>query len=268
MKAVILAGGEGTRLRPLTYSIPKPLLPIGRKPILEIIIERLREHGFIDIILNVGYKSELIEAYFRDGSNLGVNIAYSQDVKPCGTCGPVKLVEHLIDGEPFVTMNGDLLTELDFTEMYQTHIDSSAELTVAVTGYATKLPYGVVELRDSRITSIREKPELRFMINAGIYVVSPSALGIVPEEEFFNMTDLIQVMIDQGRKVQTFVIDCEWRDLGNMETYQEVNSFYSKRTEVGLVHQTLQQAQRGGKQPNGSLRQSEEVLARLDLGSE
>jgi NDP-sugar pyrophosphorylase family protein len=226
MKAVVLAGGEGVRLRPLTYSIPKPLLPIGRRPILEIIIERLKEHGFRDIILNVGYKAELIEAYFRDGRTMDVNITYFRDDKPCGTCGPVKLVEHLLDSEAFVTMNGDLLTDLDFSRMYQIHVSSSSELTIAVKNYSMKLPYGVVEMQNNRIASIREKPELEFLINAGIYVLSPSALEIVPEDEFFDMTDLIQELIDQRRKVEAYCIDCEWQDLGTMESYQEVNEAY------------------------------------------
>lgn len=224
MKAVILAGGEGTRLRPLTYSIPKPLLPIGKKPILEIIIGQLKWHGFKEIILNVGYKAELIEAYFRDGSDLGVNIAYFQDSKPCGTCAPVKMVEHLLDDQPFVTMNGDLLTDLDFSQMYQAHVDRSAELTMAVTDYTIKLPYGVVDMQGDKIASIREKPELNFLINAGVYIISPSALDIVPRDEFYDMTDLIQALVDNGRKVEIYSINCQWQDLGNMESYEAANA--------------------------------------------
>lgn len=226
MKAVILAGGEGARLRPLTYSIPKPLLPIGRKPILEIIIERLQNHGFTDIILNVGYKAELIEAYFRDGSSLDVKITYFQEDKPFGTVGPVKLIEHLLDNQPFITMNGDLLTDLDFGEMYNAHVDELAELTMATKIYNVRLPYGIVSKQDSKIVSITEKPELEFLINAGIYVVSPSALDIIPKDESFDMTDLIQMLINQGRRVKTYYIDGEWQDLGTMESYEEANALY------------------------------------------
>lgn len=226
MKAVILAGGEGTRLRPLSYVIPKPLLPVGTKPILEIIIERLRDHGFADIILNTGYKAELIEAYFRDGNGLNVKITYWQEDKPWGTAGPVKLIEHLLDSQPFLTMNGDLLTNLNFDEMYKIHLDKSAELTVATTGYGYKVPYGVINMQDNIITSINEKPELKFLINAGIYIVSPSALDAIPKEAFFNMTDLIQTLIDQNRIVETYYIDGEWQDLGTMEVYEKVNAEY------------------------------------------
>jgi len=226
VKAVILAGGEGTRLRPLSYVIPKPLLPVGTKPILEIIIERLRDYSFTDIILNTGYKAELIEAYFRDGNSLNVNITYWQESISCGTAGPVKLVEHLLDGQPFITMNSDLLTDLDFSKMYQMHLDKSAELTVATTGYSYKVPYGVIGMQDNVITSINEKPELKFLINAGVYVVSPSALDIIPVDTFYNMTDLIQALIDQNRKVETYYIDGKWQDIGTMEVYEKVNAEY------------------------------------------
>lgn len=223
MKAVILAGGMGTRLRPLTYSIPKPLIAVGRRPILEIIIEQLREHDFRDIILTVEYKAELIRAYFRDGNSLGVNIHYHQESKFSGTAGPVKQVEHLLDGEPFITMNGDLLTDLDFSRMYQTHISGSSELTMATTAYTVALPYGVVDTQDDKIVSIREKPTLKFLINAGIYILSPSTLDIIPEDGPFDMPDLIQSLIDQERKVETYFIDGDWQDLGTMESYERAN---------------------------------------------
>lgn len=230
MKAVILAGGEGTRLRPLSYVIPKPLLPVGSKPILEIIIERLRCYNFTDVILNTGYKAELIEAYFRDGSGLNVNITYCQESKSCGTAGPIKLVEHLLDSEPFLTMNSDLLTDLDFGKMYQMHLDKSAELTVATTNYSYKIPYGVIDMQGNVIKSINEKPELKFLINAGIYIVSPSALDIIPVGTFYNMTDLIQTLIDQNRKIETYYINSEWQDIGTMEIYQKLNAEYFETT--------------------------------------
>ena len=224
MKAVILAGGKGTRLRPLTYSIPKPLLPIGRKPILEIIIERLRDHGFKEILLTVEYKAELIRAYFGGGNGLKVDISYFQENRYSGTCGPVKLVEHLLDNEPFVTMNGDLLTDLNFSKMYQKHIDESAELTIATTLHTITLPYGVIDTKNDEIVSIREKPSMGFLINAGIYIVSPSALDVVPKDEVFDMPDMIQCLINQRRKVESYFIDGEWQDLGTMESYNRINS--------------------------------------------
>ena len=228
MKAIILAGGKGTRLRPLTYAIPKPLLPIGRKPILEIIIDQLRKSGFVDIILTVQYKAELIEAYFRDGSSFDVNITYIREKGPSGTAGPLRLAEHLLT-EPFVAMNGDLLTKLDFGTMYESHLEKSAELTVGTVNYATKLPYGIISMNDDgKIVKIEEKPELNFCANAGIYVISPSALGIIPKGEFFDMPDMIQMLIDEGRNVETYPINEYWRDIGRMEDYEEVNAEMSE----------------------------------------
>ena len=223
MKAVILAGGKGTRLRPLTYSIPKPLLPIGRKPILELIIERLRDHNFKEIILTVEYKAELIKSYFSDGNSRGVNITYFQENKYSGTASPVKQVQHMLNGEPFVTMNGDLLTDLDFSRMYQKHLDDLSELTIATTTHNVTLPYGVIDMQDNNITGVKEKPTLRFLINAGIYILSPTVLDVIPEDGTFDMPDLIQSLIDQKRKVGTYFIDGEWQDLGTMENYNKVN---------------------------------------------
>ena len=227
MKAIILAGGKGTRLRPLTYAVPKPLLPIGRKPILEIIIEQLRESGFVDIILTVQYKAELIEAYFRDGSSFDVNVTYIREKGPSGTAGPLRLAEHLFT-EPFVTMNGDLLTKLDFGMMYQAHLEKSAELTVGMVNYTIKLPYGLIDMQDGRITKIQEKPDFNYSVNAGIYVVSPSALDAIPKGEFFDMPDLIQKLIDQGRNVEVYPIKEYWRDIGRMKDYEEVNEDFSE----------------------------------------
>ena len=230
MQAVILAGGKGTRLRPYTDSVPKPLLAVGRKPILEIIIEQLRDHDFKDIILTVEYKAELIRAYFRDGNGLGVNISYHQENRFAGTAGPVKQVENQLNGEPFLTMNGDLLTDLDFSRIYQSHLNELPELTVATTTYTVTLPYGVIDKHDNKIVSIREKPTLSFLVNAGIYILSPSVLDIIPEEDAFDMPDLIQSLVDQGRQVGTYFINGEWQDLGTLEAYERVKS---ERTSEG-----------------------------------
>ena len=230
MKAMIMAGGKGTRLRPLTYAVPKPLLPVGRKPLLEIIIDGLRNSGFTDVILTVEYRSELIKAYFRDGSNFGVKITYVDEEGPSGTAGAVKGIEHLIDNEPFIAMNGDLLTKLDFKKMYDAHISSGAEFTVGVTNYTIKLPYGLIHLQNDKIVSIKEKPDISFCVNAGIYVITPSALDVIPKGEFFDMPDAIQKLIDQGRKVEVYQIDEYWRDIGRMEDYEQANSEISEWT--------------------------------------
>lgn len=221
MKALIMAGGLGTRLRPLTYAVPKPLLPVGRKPILEIIIDQLRDSGFTELFLTVEYKSELIKAYFRDGTSFGVQITYIDESGPSGTAGAVKHIEEMVD-EPFIAMNGDLLTKLNFMDMYKAHIESGVEFTVGVKDYKIKFPYGLVTIENGKMINIVEKPELSFCINAGIYVLSPSALDVIPKGKFFDMPDAIQTLIDQNRRVGYYELKEYWRDIGRMEDYQEV----------------------------------------------
>ena len=228
MQVVILAGGKGTRLRPLTDKVPKPLLPIGKKPILEVAIEQLRDANCNEVILTVEYKAELIRSYFRNGNHLGIRIKYHQEDGPSGTAGPLKLVEHMLNDQPFITMNGDLVTNINFSDLYQSHLESSAELTMATTTHTIPSPYGVITLTENGgIESIREKPKLDFLINAGIYVLSPSALDIIPKGEFFDMPDLIQKLMDQKRKVETYYIEGEWYDVGSIETYQRIHQIKS-----------------------------------------
>lgn len=228
MQAVILAGGEGSRLRPLTYKIPKPLLPVGDKPILEIIIEGLSKCGFKDIILNVRYMAEHIQAYFRKGERLNVKIRYVKDDIPLGTAGPIRLSKNLLDGDPFIAMNGDLLTDMDFREMYDMHMQKGAEFTMAVKEHTFTLPYGVVEKNGDKVL-LKEKPELSFHINAGIYVLSPEIVDLIPEHKPFDMTNLIQELLDQNRKIELYQIKGEWHDIGTMADYLKVNEQNGRR---------------------------------------
>ena len=224
MQAVILAGGKGTRLQPLTHSIPKPLLPIGKKPILEITLDQLKKVGCEEIIITVEYKAELIKSYFQDGRHLGINIKYYHESGPSGTAGPLRLVEHMLQNDPFILMNGDLLTDLDISQIYRHHIESAAEITMATAHHNIHSPYGVIESNeDGSIKSINEKPNLSYLINAGIYVVSPSVLNLIPIGQQYGMPDLIQSMIDSHKHIETFHIEGQWFDLGTMETYQKIN---------------------------------------------
>jgi len=225
MQAVILAGGKGTRLKPLTYSIPKPLLPIGKQPILEIIINNLKAHSIEDVILTVQYKADLIRTYFKNGDQLGVRIKYHEEEKPTGTAGPLKLVEQLLNNEPFIAMNGDLLTDLNFAEMVEFHSQNKGVLTVATAVDTMKSPYGIISFSDDgMITGVDEKPTYHFCVNAGIYVISPEALSYIPKSgKYFDMTSLINRLISGGENVLTYPIAGEWHDLGTMESYQNIN---------------------------------------------
>jgi NDP-sugar pyrophosphorylase family protein len=211
MKAIILAGGLGTRLRPLTFAVPKPLIPVGERPILEILVENLKRHGVNDIYLAVGYRAELIQVYFQDGRQFGVNIQYSREDKRLGTAGPLRLIRDRFElSEPVLVMNADIMTKLNFQEFYQTHLKGAAAITVGIRQYEHVVPYGVVQMDGGRIRAIEERPRLPFHINCGIYVVSPDVLDLVPKDEFFDMPDLIGAAVKSGHEVFGYPIREEW----------------------------------------------------------
>jgi NDP-sugar pyrophosphorylase family protein len=225
MKALILAGGEGVRLRPLTYSIPKPLLPIKEKPILEIIIERLASFGIKEIILATGYKSYMIEAYFVDGSRHGVKIDYIVEKKRMGTAASLKSLNGLII-DPILVLNGDVITDLDFNVLYEFHKSSGSELTVCVVRYKVKIPYGVVRYDNlNSFIGLDEKPIKKFMVNAGIYIVDPTLIRLIPEDVVFDMTDLIASAKKLNKKIAVFEITDRWIDIGLVENYNQINKY-------------------------------------------
>ena len=219
MKVVIMAGGLGTRLRPLTQIIPKPLLPLGEQTILEITINKLKQHGFKEIILATNYKSDLFEAYLKDGSHLGVNIKYSRETDPLGTAGPLKLLlSHL--KEPFIVINGDIITNLDFSTLYLEHINSKAEMTVVTKLLRTPLMYGIVKGQDDIVLNVEEKPNLKFEILAGIYVLNPEVLSMVPEG-VYHMPQLIRDLINSGKTVKKYILKDYWLDVGQIDNYEK-----------------------------------------------
>ena len=224
MKAVIMAGGKGTRLAPFTKVLPKPLIPLGDYPILEIIISQLREAGFDEIILTVNYLAHLFEAYFGNGERLGVNIRYSLEERPLGTAGPLALIEGL-DDEPFLVMNADLLTDIDFRHLYSTHLAQDAAVTMALYAKEYKIDFGVIETDDTgRVLACREKPVLNYLINMGVYVVSPYVLDEIPYNSFFDMTDVIARVSPSPRGVYGYRFEGTWMDLGKVDDFDRVAS--------------------------------------------
>ena len=221
-KAIILAGGSGTRLRPYTFSIPKPLIPIKEKPILELIIRRLAKFGISEIILAVGYGSELIKTYFGNGKKFKVKINYVEEKKRLGTAGPIKLVRGI--KKPFLVMNGDILTKLDFNKIFQYHKINKAEITVATRKYTHCLPFGVVELKDKEIIGIKEKPEYEVTISTGIYVMSPAVLKYIPENTYFDIPDLIKKLIANNKKVVSYKFNEYWLAIEKPEHFEEANN--------------------------------------------
>ncbi len=232
MKTVILAGGRGVRLRPLTYTIPKPLLPIGEKPILEEIIDRLKAAGFDDLVIAVGYRAELIETYFRDGSHLGVRIEYVRETQPLGTAGPLALVRDAVTlppGEPLLVMNGDILTDLDMRAFVDAHRRAGNEITVATREHVLQHPYGVIQVEGGRITGIVEKPSVTDTVSAGIYAVQPSALDVIPAGEFFDIPDLINRLLAAGRAVGAYPFEGEWLAIDRIEQLEDAARLLAER---------------------------------------
>lgn len=218
--AVIMAGGEGTRLRPFTHTIPKPLLPIGRKPVAQLIIERLAQHGFTDIIMSVGYAADLIRAYFQDGQRFGVRITYYEEREKLGTAGCLAHLPQLA-GEPFLVTNGDLLTDLDYSAMMELHRVRGASITVATRQQTVSLPYGVLQVEHGRIVGVQEKPVHTYACNAGIYVLSPGALPHVPKAGASDMTDLISRLLETGGTVVPYEVNGFWFDLAQTQDFDK-----------------------------------------------
>lgn len=225
-KLVIMAGGLGTRLRPLTNTTPKPLLPIGNKPILETILEHAQLYGIVDIVITLNYLSQNIENYFGDGSSLGLNITYVHEKESLGTAGAISLIKDDIEDDVLV-INGDILTRVNFDLMLKRHLKNENYLTVGTRPYKTQIPYGIIKEANESITGIEEKPVLEYMINAGIYVISSAAIKMIPKNEFFHMTHLMEKLISQNLKVGTFLIQDYWLDIGKINDYFKANIEYN-----------------------------------------
>lgn len=220
---VIMAGGLGTRLRPLTNTLPKPMLRVGSKPILQIILERFCQQGFRNIFLCVNYKSHIIEEYFGDGSKYDLHITYIKEEKRMGTAGALSLIPNL--KEDFIVMNGDILTNIDFTKMLAFHRCKHADATMGIREYSTQIPYGVVNTENEKIISIEEKPLLNFSVSAGIYILSPNVLSLIPQGEFFDMPALFEISLaKQSYNALSYPIEDYWIDIGQKTEYEQANN--------------------------------------------
>ena len=227
-RVVLMVGGLGTRLKPLTNNIPKPMLKVGGKPILETIISNFKKYGFINIILSVNYKSEIIKNYFKDGSDFGVNIEYIDETQRMGTAGALSLMRDKLQDDPFFVMNGDLLTDINFNNMLNFHIAEKATATMGVREYKYQIPYGVVNVENSMISSIQEKPFKSVFINGGIYILNPDTLKYIPDNQFFDMPTLFEYMIKEKYKTLSFPIHEYWLDIGRIEEFEKANSEFQE----------------------------------------
>lgn len=215
-RVVLMAGGLGTRLRPLTETVPKPMLTVGGRPLLEQIIGVFAEQGFWRISISVNYRREMIEEHFGDGHAFGVEINYVQEDRAMGTAGALSLLETPPEG-PFIVMNGDLLVALQFSELLAFHRDKAATGTMVVREYEHQIPYGVVRAENGLMTGIEEKPIERYFVNGGIYVLSPEALDLIPVGKPMDMPSLLTKITETNRKVAVYPLRDYWRDIGRID---------------------------------------------------
>lgn len=226
MKAVIMVGGLGSRLRPFTQVIPKPLLPIGDETVLDITAKKLKSHGFKEIILATNYKADLFKSYCGDGSKYDLSVTYSQEDKPLGTSGPLTLLKDKLT-EDFLVINGDVLTNLDFAHLMKFHQDNKADFTLVTKELEFPLAYGVIKSENDRVINLEEKSNIKSEINAGIYIISPNALKELPEGHSL-MTDFIKDLIKKGKKVYRYKLEGYWLDIGQTKDYEQAQEDFAK----------------------------------------
>lgn len=224
-RAIVLAGGKGTRLRPYTVVLPKPLMPIGDYPILEVIIRQLAVHRFDRITLAVNHQASLIQAFFGDGTRWGVRIDYSLESRPLSTIAPLRLIADL--PEDFLLMNGDILTDLDFADLLRRHRESDALFTVAAAAREHTLDYGVLSIDDgNRLIGFQEKPAVRYCVSMGVYVVSREVLSLVPPDTAYGFDNLMHDLIRRGDHVSVYTHEGYWLDIGRPDDYlQAIDEF-------------------------------------------
>lgn len=220
LDAIIMAGGQGTRLRPLTLTTPKPLLKVGTKPIIEHNIDRLKSFGIQHITISINYLGEQLIAYFGDGTEKDLKICYVEEKEPLGTIGALGLIPSY-ENDSLLIMNSDLLTTIDFDDIYQEFVNSKADMIVATTPYEVKIPYGVVETQDNEVISLSEKPTYTYYSNAGIYIIKKELVDLIPKNEHFNATDLMERLFQMKKKVVNYPILDYWLDIGKHHDYEK-----------------------------------------------
>lgn len=224
---ILMAGGLGSRLGRLTNDVPKPMLKVGNKPILQTIIENFKEYGFNHFHLSVNYRSEVIEGYFKDGSQFGVNIDYIRETTKSGTAGSLSLYQPIND-LPIIVMNGDLLTKMNYEKLVEEHQSNGNVATMCVRQYEYQVPYGVIMTEGEQMVGIVEKPIQSFFVNGGIYVFSPSALKHIPSGSYFDMPTFFETLIKEGNKVGIYPIHEYWLDIGRKDDFLRAHEEYNE----------------------------------------
>jgi NDP-sugar pyrophosphorylase family protein len=228
MQAIILAGGKGTRLKPYTITIPKPLVPIGESPILEIVIKQLKKNGFDRITLALGHQAELLQAYFQNGERYGVDIQYSLEEQPLGTAGPIKLIDDLDDN--FLVLNSDDLTDLSYRNLFDFHVNENAMVSIGMFTRDLQIDLGIIESNENNtVTGYIEKPKHQFNVSMGIYAFNKNAVEYIPQNQRFDFPDLIRTLLKNQKKVLSYHHKGFWLDIGRPEDYEKAHEEFGER---------------------------------------
>jgi len=227
-EAIILAGGKGTRLLPYTIHTPKPMVPVGNLPILEIVIKQLKKNNFNKITIAVNYQANLIMDYFLDGSKWGVKIKYSLEKNPLGTMGPLKIIENLPDN--FLVMNGDILTNLDFVKFYEFHVKNNNNFTIAAYTRKEKIDYGVLDINKDKLINFSEKPDKVFNVSMGVYMINKSIIKYIAKDKLFGFDDLMIKLLNKKIKINTILHKGYWLDIGRNSDYEKAIKDFEKKT--------------------------------------
>ena len=234
-EAVILAGGKGTRLRPYTVSLPKPLMPIGEFPIMEVLVRQISRCGFSKIHLAVNHQADIIKAYFQDGKKWGIEIDYSLEDRPLSTMGPLKLINNL--PEDFMVLNGDILTDLDFSELYRSHVENGNRFTISAAVRSQKIDFGVLQQDKTGklLAGFKEKPVNRYLVSMGIYMVNRSLISKIPDDQAYGFDDLMLSMLEQKQDIMIREHRGYWLDIGRPDDYaQAIDDFDGMRDRLNL----------------------------------
>ena len=224
-KVVIMAGGLGSRLKNLTEEIPKPMLKVGDAPILQHIIHNFKEKGFFEFLISVNHKANIIENYFQDGIIHGVKIEYLREEKRLGTGGGIGLAKEYVN-EPFFVINGDVLTNLNVKDMMDFHLQNEFAITIGIRKQSYQIPYGVVDVDKDQVKKLQEKPNVDYMINGGVYCLNPEVIDFIPRDEYFEITELVNLLLENNMKVGAYLIEDYWMDIGHMNDYYKANDEY------------------------------------------
>ena len=235
MQAIILAGGKGSRLKPFTVSIPKPLMPIGDIPILEIVLRQLKYYGFKDVVIAINHMAELIMAFFKNGEQLGLNITYSIEDKALGTAGPLTLINDLEDN--FLVMNGDLLTTINYRDLFKYHLMKKSDATISVYNKDVNIDLGVLRIKNDRLVDYIEKPTYHFDVSMGVYVFNKGIVKNIKQNSNMNMPDLILKLKNQKKKISCYKGDYYWLDIGRIDDYETANTIFEKKRREFLPHE-------------------------------